>query len=61
VPNYAWITPNLCNDTHDCSISTGDNWLKTWVPQILASSAWKQNGVLFITYDDGYSSAGCCT
>jgi len=61
VPNYAWITPNLCNDTHDCSISTGDNWLKTWVAKILASSAWKQNGVLFITYDEGSSSAGCCT
>ena len=61
VPNYAWITPNQCNDTHDCSISTGDNWLKTWVAKILASSAWKQNGVLFITYDEGSSSAGCCT
>ncbi len=61
VPNYAWITPNLCNDTHDCSINTGDNWLKTWVPKILASSAWKQNGVLFITYDEGSSTAGCCT
>jgi len=61
VPNYAWITPNLCNDTHDCSISTGDKWLKTWVTKILASSAWKQNGVLFITYDEGSSNAGCCT
>jgi hypothetical protein len=61
LPNYAWITPNLCNDTHDCGVSTGDTWLKTWVPKILASPAWQQNGVLFITYDEGSSSAGCCT
>ena len=61
VPNYAWITPDQCNNTHDCSISTGDNWLKTWVPKILASPAWQQNGVLFITYDEGSTSAGCCT
>src|SRR5207253_1534614 len=27
-PNYVWITPNLCNDTHDCSISQGDAWLQ---------------------------------
>jgi hypothetical protein len=38
---------------HDCSISTGDNWLQTWVPRILASPAWKNNGVLFITFDEG--------
>jgi phospholipase C len=58
VPDYVWITPNLCNDMHDCSISTGDDWLKTWVPRILASPAWKDNGVLFITFDEGTSDVG---
>ena len=37
-----------------------DAWLKTWVPQILASSAWKQGGVLFITFDEGATDASCC-
>jgi hypothetical protein len=60
VPQFAWITPNLCNDMHDCSVGTGDNWLKTWVPKILASSAWKDNGALFITFDEGVTNAGCC-
>src|SRR5437763_11225444 len=23
-PNYVFITPNLCHDMHDCSVSTGD-------------------------------------
>ncbi len=60
VPNFAWITPNVCSDMHSCGIATGDAWLKTWVPQILASPAWQQNGVLFILFDEGQSSRGCC-
>ena len=60
VPNLAWITPNMCNDMHDCSIATGDAWLANVVPGILASSAFLNGGVLFITWDEGESSAGCC-
>jgi phospholipase C len=61
VPDYTWITPNMCNSMHDCSVSTGDAWLKTWVGKILATPAWQQNGVLFITFDEGKTDAGCCT
>jgi phospholipase C len=61
LPDFVWITPNLCNDMHDCPIQTGDAWLKTWVPQILASPAWQDHGALFITFDEGTSGAGCCT
>lgn len=60
VPNFAWITPNMCNDMHDCSIATGDGWLANVVPSILASSAFKNGGVLFITWDEGSTTAGCC-
>jgi phosphatidylinositol-3-phosphatase len=60
VPDLAWITPNTCSDMHDCRISSGDAWLQTWVPQILASSAWQDNGVLFVLFDEGQSRAGCC-
>jgi len=28
LPNYGFIEPNLCNDAHDCALSTADNWLK---------------------------------
>jgi hypothetical protein len=27
LPTFAFVTPDLCNDTHDCSVATGDNWL----------------------------------
>lgn len=60
VPDFAWITPNMCHDMHDCPTATGDQWLAQEVPQILASPAWKQGGALFITWDEGVSSNGCC-
>ena len=59
-PDFVWITPNMCHDMHDCSTATGDAWLSHEVPLILASSAWKQGGALFITWDEGTSSDGCC-
>jgi phosphatidylinositol-3-phosphatase len=60
LPNYVWITPDMCNDEHDCGVDKGDAWLQIWVPQILASPAWQNGGALFITYDEGSTSAGCC-
>jgi hypothetical protein len=57
VPRFVWITPDLCNDGHDCSTAVADQWLSQTVPKILATSAWEQNGVLFITWDEGEDSA----
>jgi phosphatidylinositol-3-phosphatase len=58
VARYNFITPNLCNDTHDsCAplydpIRQGDDWLASEVPRILASPAFTNRGVLFITWDE---------
>jgi hypothetical protein len=64
VPDYVWITPNLCNDGHDAcggdAIQHADAWLARNVPPILASSAFQQNGVLFVVWDEGFTGAGCC-
>ena len=57
VPRFVWITPNQCHSGHDCSTETADAWLANTVPTILASSAWQDNGVLFITWDEGEDSA----
>ena len=63
-PRYAFITPNLCDDMHNsCSptrnqIKQGDNWLKTVVPMITGSSAYKNNGALIITWDEASSGDG---
>ncbi len=58
--DFVWITPNLQHDMHDGTIEDGDSWLSTFVPQILGSPAWKDNGVLFIIWDEGTTNAGCC-
>lgn len=71
-PNYAYITPNLCNDGHDAPCVDGrpggltsvDAWLKVWVPRILASPAFTQDGALIITADEADSpkadASACC-
>jgi hypothetical protein len=56
-PRFSWITPDRCHDTHDCPVATGDDWLQQTMGQITRSAAWKNNGVLFITWDEDDSSA----
>ena len=51
--SYTFVTPNLCNDMHDCSISTGDTWLKNFIPKILRSAEYQKGTlVLFLTWDE---------
>lgn len=58
-PNYAFITPGLCNDMHDCSVGTGDKWLKAQVPPILHSPACVVDKCLVvITWDENDGSSG---
>ena len=56
-PRFAWISPGLCNDGHDCSTAVADKYLAQLVPAILATAAFQENGALFITWDEGYDSA----
>lgn len=64
VARYNFITPNLCYDMHDaCAplnnrIAQGDAWLSTEVPKIMQSAAYQNDGVLFITWDEGAGGNG---
>jgi len=59
VSRYNFISPNLCNDMHDsCAplydpVRQGDDWLAALVPQILDSQAYRDNGSLFVVWDEG--------
>jgi hypothetical protein len=58
-PAYMFVAPNLCDDTHDCSVATGDSWLRTWVTAIVASAAYRSmTTALFVTWDEGEPSVG---
>ena len=50
---YVWITPNLIDDMHDGTIGDGDTWLSNNIPAIMASNAYKNNGMIFIVFDEG--------
>jgi phosphatidylinositol-3-phosphatase len=77
-PNFSFITPNLCDDGHDypCTNTTGagqgggsavgdiNKWLSTWVPIIKASPAYKENGLIEVTFDEAeepkLDTTACC-
>ena len=56
-PRFVWITPGLCNDGHDCSTAVADRFLSQLVPEIMGTPAFQQNGLIFITWDEGEDSA----
>jgi len=58
LPTFAWITPNLCDDTHDCPVATGDRFLAATVPALLAEIG--PHGFVVVTWDEGATNAGCC-
>jgi phosphatidylinositol-3-phosphatase len=51
-PPFIWLTPNLCNDVHDCSGETGDNYLRGLVPSVLASKWYAEDGTVIVTFDE---------
>jgi phosphatidylinositol-3-phosphatase len=63
-PNFVFITPNLCDDGHDGPCVTGqpgglvsaDQFLQKWVPAIMASAAYRKDGLLIINFDESGAS-----
>jgi hypothetical protein len=70
-----FIFPDECADGHsDCTASgpvtpaeeqghelaQADAFLKTWVPQITSTRAFRRNGLLAIVWDEGDETRSCC-
>jgi hypothetical protein len=50
---FTFVTPNMCNDTHDCSVTTGDNWLKGFIPKLTSSPQYQSGATaIFLTWDE---------
>ncbi len=69
--NFTWVTPDLCSDAHDepCAdgrpggLASANDFLRTWVPRILRSPAYRQDGLLIVTFDESdvpSDSGSCC-
>ena len=53
LPTFAFITPDLCDDTHDCPVPDGDAWLSRWLGAILASPTYAQGRTaVFLVWDE---------
>ena len=53
VARYNFILPNLCHSTHDCGVSSGDDWLRQTIPMLTASSAFEDGGLVFVVWEEG--------
>jgi hypothetical protein len=74
-PALSFITPNLCDDGHDypcvnqpsgaSALGDIDRFLDVWVGKITKSAAFRQNGLLEITFDESdgpnSDSSACCS
>jgi hypothetical protein len=58
LPTYTWISPNLCDDGHDCGVGAGDRFLARTVPSLLRELG--PHGYLVLTWDEGSSDGSCC-
>jgi hypothetical protein len=58
LPEYVWISPNLCDDGHDCGEHAADRFLARSIPALLR--ALGPRGFLVVQWDEGTSDRGCC-
>ena len=59
LPRFAFITPNMCHDTHDCSVATGDSYLKSLISAIVAAPDYQAGRlVVFVTWDENDGNPG---
>jgi acid phosphatase len=52
LPDFSLVVPDLCHSMHDCSVATGDAWLRTLLPPLLRLP----ETVVFVVFDEGVTS-----
>jgi acid phosphatase len=57
LPKISFVIPNLCDDMHDCSVATGDTWVKN---KLGAYATWAKsnNSLLVVTFDEDNNLSG---
>ncbi len=61
LPNFVFITPNLCYSSHDCALELADAWLDSLVDRLIpALEASAKPYLLVITWDEGQGNHSCC-
>ena len=53
LPDFAFVTPTLCNDGHDCANDAVDQWARTNIGAVLQSATYQQSRTLVqVWYDE---------
>jgi phosphatidylinositol-3-phosphatase len=52
LPDFSFVVPDLCNSMHDCSVGTGDAWLRAHLPPLLR----QPQTAVFVVFDEGRSN-----
>ncbi len=69
-PAFSWISPNNCSDAHDATckgdnlsgdpnnhqggLYAADQFLKKWIPTIMASPAFQKDGEIQVLFDEAF-------
>lgn len=58
LPTVGLLVPDVCNDAHDCSLSTADNWLKSWLQVVQAGPDYRSGRLaIVVTFDEDDTSS----
>jgi acid phosphatase len=61
LPNFIFITPNLCNDAHDCALDVADAWLTELLSRLVpALDATGESYLLVMMFEEGQGDHSCC-
>jgi phospholipase C len=53
LPTVGELIPDLCHDGHDCSLGTADDWLRQWLPVVMAGPDYRSgNLTVVVTFDE---------
>ncbi len=61
LPNFIFITPDICYSAHDCDLDLADGWLKEQVTKlypVLESTG--EPYLIILTWDEGQGDHSCC-
>ena len=60
-PNFIFVTPNMCNDAHDCDVRTADTWLEGFMNRLMPPlDQSDQPYLIVLTWDEGQGNHSCC-
>jgi hypothetical protein len=61
LPDFIFITPDICYSAHDCTLDLADGWLKEQIDKlypVLESSG--EPFLIILTWDEGQGDHSCC-